>query len=119
MLVKTDAPLFYRYLTEREIEWRQRQHPLILSDVTALGSHYGSFSIDETELNTLVLSTPLKPDVRGAHHRVWIGRWELGMSWDRHLVSRKETEERFGPLDPLRRDLNRIGRALGIPKRNS
>jgi len=87
--VKTDARLFYRYLTEREIEWRERKHPLTLSDVTALGSHYGSFPISETELDALVQSTPLEPEKWGAHHKVWVGRWELGMSWDRKLVTRR------------------------------
>ena len=87
--VETDAPLFYKYLTERERKFRQRDHPLELSDVIALGSHYGSFPIGEAELDALVLSTPLKPSKWGPHHKVWVGKWELGMDWDRKLVARR------------------------------
>lgn len=91
MKVETDAPLYYRHLTEREIEWRQRKHPLTLSDVAALGSHHGSFPIDEEGLEALVLSTPLEPAGKwGPHHKVRIGKWELGMSWDNKLVSRSK-----------------------------
>jgi len=85
----TNAPLFYRHLTEREIEWRQRKHPLTLSDVTALGSHYGKFNISDAELDALIASTPRAKSKYGAHHKVWIGKWELGMSWDGQLVEAK------------------------------
>lgn len=103
MKVETDAPLFYRYLTDRERQFRQRDHPLKLSDVTALGSHYGEFEISEEELDALVEESSKEvsdykdiiPDLSGsrAHHRVWIGRWELGMSGDRELMYAKEVHE--------------------------
>lgn len=88
--VTTDAPLFYRYLTDREIEYRKRDHPLELADVTALGSHYGEFEISEEELDSLVVKTIRVDELWGAHHKVWIGRWELGMTWDNKLVYAKK-----------------------------
>ena len=99
--VTTDAPLFYTYLTDREREFRERDHPLKLSDVTALGSHYGEFEISEEGLDALVEATSpvsdykdIIPDLSGAraHHMVWIGKWELGMSWDRKLVYARRVE---------------------------
>lgn len=89
--VTTDAHPFYRFLTGVEIEFRKREHPLELADVAALGSHYREFKIAEEELDSLVERTARvdKP----AHHKVWIGRWELGMSWDRKLVYAKSGYE--------------------------
>ncbi len=67
--------------------------PLRLVDVAAIGASRGEFDISEEELDALVEAAPrvaLDAYDRSVHHQVWIGKWELGMTWDRKLIYAKE-----------------------------
>ncbi len=102
-----DKQPFYFYLTEREQEFRASTRPLRLNDVIALGSHSGEFEISEEELDALVESAPRVIDTYDSygervwgtevHHKVWMGKWEFGVTWDRKLVYAKEVHSNPEP----------------------
>ena len=87
--------------------------PLRLVDVAAVGASRGEFEISEEELDALVENAPRVMDTYDSygkrvwgtevHHKVWMGKWEFGITWDRKLVYAKKATITYSRTSSSRR----------------